>query len=63
LRWTILSGCSCRRAALLLIAQFGPSPARSGTVRLASPIFGAAIPDRYRDWKMIAVAHEEVLDE
>jgi hypothetical protein len=47
----------------LLIAQFGPSLARSETVRLTSPIFGATIPDRYRDWKMIAVAHEEVLDE
>jgi hypothetical protein len=30
---------------------------------LASPIFGATIPDRYRDWKTIAVVHEEVLDE
>ena len=47
----------------LLIAQFGPSLVRSETVRLASPIFGATIPDRYRDWKMIAVAHEGVLDE
>jgi hypothetical protein len=43
---------------LLLIAQFGGE-----TVRSVSPIFGVTIPDGYRDWKMIAVAHEEVLDE
>ena len=28
-----------------------------------SPIYGVKIPAGYRDWKMIAVAHEEVLDE
>jgi hypothetical protein len=49
--------------ALLMIAQFGPSLVRGETVRPASPIFGVTIPDRYRDWKMIAVAHEEGLDE
>jgi hypothetical protein len=48
---------------LLLIAQSGPSLVRSDTVRLASPIIGATIPDRYRDWKMITVAHAEVLGE
>ncbi len=48
---------------LLMIAQFGPSLVRGQTARAASPIFGVTIPDRYRDWKMIAVAHEEGLDE
>jgi hypothetical protein len=47
----------------LLIAQFGPSLVRSETVRLVSPIFSTSILDQYRDWKMIAVAHEEALDE
>jgi hypothetical protein len=49
--------------ALLLIAQFGPSLVRGETVRSVSPIFGVTIPDGYRDWKMIAVAHEVGLDE
>jgi hypothetical protein len=62
MRWIIVI-CVLVIVALLLIAQFGPSLVRSETVRLTSPIFGATIPDRYRDWKMIAVAHEEVLDE
>ena len=48
---------------LLLIAQFGPSLVRGETARLASPIFGGTIADGYRDWTMIAVAHEEGLDE
>ncbi|WP_213772994.1 cytochrome P460 family protein [Bradyrhizobium sp. dw_78] len=48
---------------LLLIAQFSPSLVRGETKRLASPIFGVTIPDGYRDWKMIAVAHEAGLDE
>jgi hypothetical protein len=43
---------------LLLIAQFGPSLVRGETVRPASPIFGVTVPNGYRDWKMIAVAHE-----
>jgi hypothetical protein len=25
----------------------------------AGPIFGIKIPERYRDWKLISVAHEE----
>jgi hypothetical protein len=45
---------------LLLIAQFGPSLVRGETVRPASPIFGVTVPNGYRDWKMIAVAHEAV---
>ena len=53
--------------ALLLIVQFGPSLVRGETAhqadRQASPIFGVTIPDGYRDWKMIAVAHEAGLDE
>jgi hypothetical protein len=48
---------------LLLVAQFGPSLVHGETVRPASPIFGVTIPDGYRDWKMIAVAHEAGLDE
>jgi hypothetical protein len=48
---------------LLLIAQFGPSLVRGETVRPASPIFGVTVPNGYRDWKMIAVAHEAGPDE
>lgn len=48
---------------LLLAAQFGPSLVHGEPARQASPIFGVTIPDGYRDWKMIAVAHEEGLDE
>jgi hypothetical protein len=29
----------------------------------ASPIFGVTIPERYRQWELVAVAHEEGLDE
>ena len=35
----------------------GPAP------ETASPIFGVTIPEGYRDWKLIAVAHEAGLDE
>jgi Cytochrome P460 len=49
---------------LLLIAQFGPAWfARGHANGLASPLFGVTIPEGYRDWKMIAVAHEAGLDE
>jgi hypothetical protein len=51
-------------AVLLLIAQFGPAVwGASRTGEPSSPIFGVTIPDGYRDWKMIAVAHEAGLDE
>jgi hypothetical protein len=48
---------------LPLIGQFRPSPGRGETARPVSPILGVSVPDGYRDWKMIAVAHEAGLDE
>jgi hypothetical protein len=40
-----------------LVASAALAPARAGSA--ASPIFGITIPDGYRDWRLISVAHEE----
>ena len=33
-------------------------PARGQTDKQATPVFLTAIPPRYRDWRLITVAHE-----
>lgn len=38
------------------------TPGRAGG-ESASPIFGVTVPDGYRQWELVAVAHEEGLDE
>ncbi len=38
------------------------TPGRAGGEE-ASPVFGVTIPDGYRQWELVAVAHEEGLDE
>ncbi|HEY6924759.1 MAG TPA: cytochrome P460 family protein [Steroidobacteraceae bacterium] len=36
--------------------EAAPEPAHNS---IAAPVFGIAIPPRYREWQMISVAHEE----
>jgi hypothetical protein len=48
-------------AAACVIAAMAFSPGRADEA--ASPIYGVTIPDGYRQWEMIAVAHEQGLDE
>jgi len=38
------------------------TPGRAGGED-ASPLFGVTIPEGYRQWELVAVAHEEGLDE
>jgi len=40
-----------------LVASMSPAPGRADDE--AVPIYGIKIPSRYREWKMISVAHEE----
>ena len=39
------------------LAYIGPSPARADNG--AAPVLGGKLPEGYRDWKLISVAHEE----
>jgi hypothetical protein len=55
-----------KRIAILLVAVAAvagmvasSSPAFRSRDEAAAPIFGVKIPTGYRDWKLIAVAHEE----
>ena len=50
IRWCALAGTACI-AALLPVTTGGAEDD-------ASPVFGVRIPEGYRDWKMIGVAHE-----
>lgn len=52
------------RIAFLLVvvgalAGFAVSTVPASAPEEAVPIFGIKIPDRYRDWRLISVAHEE----
>lgn len=49
-------------AALSVIGIIWFTPGRTGEEG-ASPIFGVTIPEEYRKWELVSVAHEEGLDE
>jgi hypothetical protein len=49
-------------AVTSVIASISLSPSRAGGED-ASPIFGVTIPAGYRQWELVAVAHEAGLDE
>ena len=62
----LLRGRRLRRIALLLVAVAALAggvayiaPASGQPDEKAAPIFVDKIPDGYRDWKLISVAHEE----
>src|SRR5580658_543540 len=62
----LLRGDRLRRIAVLLVAVAALaggvayiSPASGQPDEKAAPIFVDKIPDGYRDWKLISVAHEE----
>lgn len=46
-------------AATLAVGIAYMPPARVQAGAEAAPLFGVRIPDGYRDWKLISVAHEE----
>lgn len=54
---TIAIALAAGAAAALTILSLSPSDAGAGA-RPASPIFGVAIPDGYRQWELIAPAQE-----
>ena len=49
-------------ATISVIAMMWLTPGRAGG-DAASPIFGVTVPDGYRQWELVAVAHEAGLDE
>jgi hypothetical protein len=49
-------------AAISVISVIWFTPGRAGGED-ASPIFGVTVPEGYRLWELISVAHEEGLDE
>jgi hypothetical protein len=49
-------------AAISVTTMMWFTPGRAGG-ESASPIFGVTVPDGYRQWELVAVAHEEGLDE
>jgi hypothetical protein len=66
--YTVISGqrrSLMKRIALLLLAVatvagvFAMTTASGQSGGAAAPTFGIKIPPGYRDWKLIAVAHEE----
>jgi hypothetical protein len=46
-------------ATLVGVVAFTPSTSGHATAQEAAPIFVTTIPDGYRDWKVVSVAHEE----
>jgi Cytochrome P460 len=52
-----------RNTFLLVIlaaaVAYMPQASRHATAQEAAPVFVTKIPERYRDWKLISVAHEE----
>jgi len=44
---------------LAAAVAYMPQASRHATAQEAAPVFVTKIPERYRDWKLISVAHEE----
>ena len=45
-------------ATLAGVVAFTATTSRNATAQEAVPVFVTAIPDGYRDWKVVSVAHE-----
>src|SRR5262245_30638881 len=46
-------------AILVAVVAYMAQASRHAAAQEAAPIFVTKIPERYRDWKLISVAHEE----
>jgi Cytochrome P460 len=46
-------------AILAAAVAYMPQASRHATAQEAAPVVVTKIPERYRDWKLISVAHEE----